>query len=172
MKKTASGIIDYEQQWGHPVHDDQRLFELLTVGTFQAGLSWKVAAAKMPTIRQAFHGLKIDSVAAMMQDDLESIITYPGMIRNPRKIQAVVANAQAIVKLHWAQTTFSDYMWAFVDDEPKIMTYLPMDPIPNQTPFSQCVAKDMKKQGFKFVGPVITYMFMKASGMVLDQLEK
>nr|WP_034565120.1 DNA-3-methyladenine glycosylase I [Carnobacterium gallinarum] len=158
----------YHNQWGKPTHDDQLLFELLTVGTFQVGLSWKVAAGKREVFFKNFDNMEIAKVAAMMPDDIERIMEDPNMIRNPRKIDATITNARAIIGIQKEFGSFATYLWNFVDNEPIELEYIDASEVPNSSPLAATLAKDMKKRGFKFVGPIVTYMFMKASGLVKD----
>lgn len=158
----------YHEQFGKPTHDDRMMFILLTVGTFQAGLSWKAAASKMEVFLKNFHNMDIQKVAAMLPDEIEQVMNNPEMIRNPRKINAVVQNARAILGVQNEYGSFANYMWDFVGGVPKLNVYEEADEVPNVVPLSEKVAKDMKKHGFTFVGPVVTYMFMKACGIVQD----
>lgn len=171
MKKNQPSKFDwYHNQWGKPTHDDRLLFILLTVGTFQAGLSWKAAAGKMDVFLRNFHNMDIQKVAGMMPDDVGKIMQDPEMIRNPRKINATIQNAQAILAVQEEYGSFAEYMWDFVGGVPRLNVYEEAYEVPNVTPLSKNVAKDMKKHGFTFVGPVVTYMFMKASGMIQDEV--
>lgn len=164
LNKTAW----YSNQWGTPTYDDHHLFELLTVGTFQAGLSWKVVVGKRPIFLRNFANFDPKIVAGFMPDDSERIINDPEMIRNPRKIDATITNAQAITKIQVEYGSFSNFLWEFVDNVPLQFYYAEEGDVPNQSPLSVKLAKELKKRGFKFVGPIITYMFMKASGLVQD----
>lgn len=170
MKKSRPNYQWYHEQWGKPTHDDRLLFILLTVGTFQAGLSWKAAAGKLPVFLRNFHNMEIQKVAGMMPDDVEKIMQDPEMIRNPRKIQATIQNAQAILAVQQEYGSFAEYMWAFVGSVPCLNVYEEAYEVPNVTPLSKNVAKELKKHGFTFVGPVVTYMFMKASGLIQDEV--
>ena len=160
----------YSEQWGKQTHDDQQLFLLLTVGVFQAGLSWKAAAGKKEVFYRNFCEMDFRKVAAFFPDDIERVLKDPEMIRNPRKIQAVVKNAQAIVTLLNEYDSFSDYLWDFVGGVPIVHTYETEDEVPNALPEATVIAKDMKKRGFSFVGPVVTSMFLKAAGIIQDQV--
>lgn len=117
-----------------------------------------------------FHNMEIQKVAAMMPDDVEKIMQDPEMIRNPRKINATIQNAQAILAVQEEYGSFAEYMWDFVGGVPQLNVYEEAYEVPNVTVLSKNVAKDMKKHGFTFVGPVVTYMFMKASGMIQDDV--
>ncbi|ANZ94434.1 MULTISPECIES: DNA-3-methyladenine glycosylase I [Brochothrix] len=163
-----SGSELYSKQWGQPTHDDTQLFYLLTVGTFQAGLSWKMVTNKREVFLRNFHNMSIRDVAGMTEADVDNILNDPEMIRNYRKIMATVINAQAIVKIQAEYGSFARYLWEYVEGRPREIIYTHSDEISNVSPFASIVAKDLKKRGFKFVGPVVTYMFLKASGIVKD----
>lgn len=167
-KETPKKTAWYSAQWGTPTYDDNRLFELLTVGTFQAGLSWKVVVGKRPIFLRNFANFDPKIVAGFMPDDLERIINDSEMIRNPRKIEATINNAQAIIKIQKEFGSFSNFLWDFVGNSPLQFEYVEAGDVPNQSILSAKLAKELKKRGFKFVGPIITYMFMKASGLVQD----
>lgn len=158
----------YSDEWGVPTRDDRRLFLLLTIGVFQAGLSWKAAAGKKDVFMRNFCEMDFRQVAALFPDDIERITEDPAMIRNPRKINAVVQNARAIVALLDEYDSFADYLWDFVGGVPLVKNYEEEDEIPNVLPEATAIAKDMKKRGFSFVGPVVTCMFLKAAGIIKD----
>lgn len=160
----------YSDQWGEPTRDDRRLFLLLTIGVFQAGLSWKAAAGKKEVFLKNFCNMDVRQVAAFFPDDIERITKDSEMIRNPRKIKAVVQNARAIVKLLEEYDSFADYLWDFVGGVPVIKQYENSDEVGNTLPEATVIAKDMKKRGFSFVGPVVTCMFLKAAGIIQDQV--
>lgn len=160
----------YSDQWGKPTKDDRLLFLLLTVGVFQAGLSWQVAASKRETFMRHFSEMDFRKVAAFFPDDVEKIMNDPEMIRNPRKIKAVIQNARAIVNLLEDYDSFADYLWDFFGGVPVLHQYETRDEVPNQLPEATVIAKDMKKRGFTFVGPVVTCMFLKAAGIIQDQV--
>lgn len=160
----------YSDRWGTPTHDDRELFLLLTVGVFQAGLSWQAAASKREAFERNFCGMDVHKVAAFFPEEIEQIAKDPEMIRNSRKIQAVVKNAQAIVFLLEEYEHFADYLWDFVGGVPIIHHYETSDDVPNTLPEATLIAKDMKKRGFVFVGPVVTCMFLKAAGIIQDQV--
>ncbi|MBO1307217.1 DNA-3-methyladenine glycosylase I [Enterococcus sp. 669A] len=160
----------YSDRWGQPTKDDQLLFLLLTVGVFQVGLSWKAAAGKKEVFMKNFCGMDFRKVAAFFPDDVERICKDPEMIRNPRKIKAVVQNARAIVGLLEDYDSFADYLWDFVGGVPVVKQYETSDEVTNTLPEATTIAKDMKKRGFTFVGPVVTCMFLKAAGIIQDQV--
>lgn len=160
----------YSDQWGNPTKDDQLLFLLLTIGVFQAGLSWQSVASKREVFMRNFCEMDFRKVAAFFPDDVEKIMSDPEMIRNPRKIKAVIQNARAIVNLLEDYASFADYLWDFFGGIPMVHQYETGDEVPNRLPEATVVAKDMKKRGFTFVGPVVTCMFLKATGMIQDQV--
>lgn len=160
----------YSDRWGQPAKDDRELFLLLTVGVFQVGLSWQAAASKRDAYYRNFCDMDFCKVAALFPDEIEQIEKDPEMIRNPRKIRAVVQNAQAIVKLLEEYDSFADYLWDFVGGVPIVHTYENAEEVPNTLPEATVIAKNMKKRGFKFVGPIVTCMFLKAAGIVQDQV--
>ncbi|PWG00144.1 DNA-3-methyladenine glycosylase I [Levilactobacillus bambusae] len=167
---SSQGVADYDRYFGTPTYDDHVLFELLTVGVFQVGLSWQAAASKLPVLRRDFKGMAIEAVAQMGEPDVERIAADPDMIRNPRKIAATITNAQAILTLKSEFSHFSDYLWQFVDEVPLTMQVVDRTEVENQWPLGALVAKDMKRRGFKFVGPVVTTMFLKAAGIFKDEV--
>lgn len=160
----------YHENWGKPVKEDQMLFLLLTVGVFQVGLSWKAAAGKREAYERNFYNMDIQKVAGMMSDDIEQIMQDLDMIRNPRKIKATIQNARAIIGIQKEYGSFSNYLWEMVGNSPVIYTYEERGDVPTTLPLSTKVAKELKKKGFSFVGPVVTCMFMKASGLIQDEI--
>lgn len=160
----------YSKRWGRATKDEKELFLLLTVGVFQAGLSWQAAAGKRDIFIRNFANLDIQKVAAFFPEDIENIMADPEMIHNPRKIRAVIANARAIIQLRPEFTSFYEYLWHFSGGESIIETYSEFETIPNTHPFATKVAKDMKKRGFQFVGPILTCMFLKACGIIHDEI--
>ncbi len=167
---TGNGTQEYSAYFGTMTHDDHILFELLTVGVFQVGLSWQAAASKLPVYRRDFAGMVIDQVAGFSAADIERITADPVMIRNPRKIAATITNAQAIIAIQHEFGSFANYLWQFVDNVPLLITYIDRHEVANQSPLTSKVAQDMKQRGFKFVGPVVTHMFMKAAGLIQDEI--
>lgn len=160
----------YSKRFGTPTEDDEELFLLLTVGVFQAGLSWQAAAGKKDAFLRNFAQMNIPQVAAFFPEDLEKIMADPEMIHNPRKIRAVIHNARAILGLRPEFASFSEYLWHFTNGEPIVESYSALAAIPNTHPLATKIAKDMKKRGFQFVGPILTCMFLKASGIIQDEI--
>lgn len=164
-----NGTQEYHAYFGTPTHDDHILFELLTVGVFQVGLSWQAAASKLPVYRRVFAGMEIAKVAAFDQADIERIAAEPAMIRNPQKIRATITNARAILAVQREFGSFAAYLWQFVDQAPLLIKYQSKAAINRRAPLTTKVAKDMKRRGFKYVGPIVTHMFMRAAGIVQVQ---
>ena len=160
----------YSDRWGEPTHDDRMLFLLLTVGVFQAGLSWQAAASKREVFERNFCGMDFRKVAAFFPEDIEQIAKDPEMIQNRRKIKAVVQNARAIVLLLNDYDSFADYLWDFVGGVPVLHEYETAEEVPNTLPEATVIANDMKKRGFTFVGPIVTCMFLKAAGIMQDRV--
>ena len=140
------------------------------VGVFQTGLGWKVAASKRTVFERHFCQLEIRKVAALTPADEERILADPNMIRNPRKVRAVIQNARAICAIQEDYGSFSEYLWSFVQHVPILQVYEESYQVPKCHPLGTALAKDLKKRGCAFVGPVVTYMFMKASGLVQDEV--
>ncbi|HAT53841.1 MAG TPA: DNA-3-methyladenine glycosylase I [Lactobacillus sp.] len=142
----------------------------MRVGVFEVGRSWQAAASKLPAYRHNFFNMNMAKTAAMDLENIDAVMQDPNMIRNPLKIRAVSKNARAIIGVQHDYGSFAEYMWAFVDEVPHTKEYETRDEVETSTPFAGKVAKDMKKHGFTFVGPTVTYMFMKACGMIQDQV--
>lgn len=164
-------VAYHDQEWGRPLHDDQRLFELLCLETYQAGLSWETILNKRAAFRQAFHSYDVHQVAVMTDAELGGILQNPAVVRNRRKIYATRANAQAFLKIQAEFGSFDHYLWSFVDFTPIDNPVKDYRLAPSKTSLSEEVAKDMKRRGFEFVGPVCVYSFMQAAGLVNDHEE-
>ncbi|MCI2171533.1 DNA-3-methyladenine glycosylase I [Schleiferilactobacillus perolens] len=147
MAEERNGIDEYHSMFGHPTHDPQKLFEFLVVAVFQPGLSWKAAASKLPVFEQVFAHFDAKVVAGFDEATIEEIESNPDMIRNPRKVRAIVKNAQAIVQLAPEFKDFADYWWSFQGQD------------------GAAVAKDMKKRGFTFVGPTTMQLMLVGTGV-------
>ena len=164
-------VAYHDQEWGIPLHDERALFELLCLETYQAGLSWETILNKRAAFRQAFHGYDAHQVAAMTDAELEGILQNPAVVRNRRKIYATRANAQAFLKIQAEFGSFDHYLWSFVDFTPIDNPVKDYKQMPSKTPLSEKLAKDMKRRGFEFVGPVCVYSFLQAAGLVNDHEE-
>ena len=164
-------VAYHDQEWGIPLHDEQALFELLCLETYQAGLSWETILNKRAAFRQAFHGYDVHQAAVMTDAELEGILQNPAVVRNRRKIYATRANARAFLKIQAEFGSFDHYIWSFVDFTPIDNPVKDYRLAPSKTSLSEEVAKDMKRRGFEFVGPVCVYSFLQAAGLVNDHEE-
>ena len=160
----------HDEEWGVPVHDDGRLFEFLTLEGAQAGLSWITILRKREGYREAFAGFDPEAVARFDKRDIERLLANPGIVRNRLKIESSIGNARAFLDVQEQHGSFDHYIWHFVDGEPIVNQFKTMAEIPASTPLSETISKDLKKRGFKFVGPTIVYAHMQATGMVNDHL--
>ena len=169
--KTADMQDYYDHYWGFPVHDDQILFMMLSLELFQAGLTWQTIWQRRGAFERVFDNFDIKTVANFSGEDINRLCKDETIIRNRRKILAVVNNARIILEMHKAGKTFDSYVWHFVNDQPEQLSLTTDDQLPAKTSASEAMAKQMRKDGFKFVGPTIIYSFMTAVGMVNARLE-
>lgn len=160
----------HDQEWGIPVHDDRLLFEFLILEGAQAGLSWNLILQKRDNYRQAFDNFQIDRVATYNEKKIAKLLDNPGIIRNKLKIRSTVTNAIAVQDIQKEYGSFDSYIWKYVDHQTIQNKWKTMAEIPSSTPESEKMSKDLKKRGFKFIGPTICYGFMQAVGMVNDHL--
>lgn len=159
----------HDTEWGRPVWNDKALFSKLIQDGMQAGLAWITILRKRETILEAFDGLDPDKVAHYTDADRERLLGNPGIIRSKLKINAAITNAQIFIKMRDEESlNFSDYLWDFVDEKPIQNTWNDFKDAPVKSAESEALSKDLKKRGFKFVGPVIVYAFMQAVGMIND----
>jgi DNA-3-methyladenine glycosylase I len=163
-------VAYHDQEWGVPVYDDQTLFEFLILEGAQAGLSWSTILKKREGYRLAFDGFDVEKVARYDGIKISALLTDPGIVRNQLKIGSAVTNAQAFLKIRDERGSFSDYIWSFVDGRPIQNAWRSLAEIPAKTPLAETISKDLKKRGFRFVGPTIIYAHMQATGMVNDHL--
>jgi DNA-3-methyladenine glycosylase I len=162
----------HDTEWGVPVHDDRRLFEMLVLQSAQAGLSWNTILNKRENYRSAFDGFGIKTVANYDANKINSLLTDDlGIIRNKAKILAAIHSANAVLRVQEEFGSFDEYLWSFVPNRKPIVTAFEVfEDIPARTKESEAISKDMKKRGFKFVGPVVMYAFMQSTGMTQDHL--
>ncbi|MFD1454621.1 DNA-3-methyladenine glycosylase I [Levilactobacillus lanxiensis] len=159
----------HDEEWCRPEHDEQRLFELLCLETYQAGLSWQTVLNKRAAFQRDFYNYDLKRVAAMTDADIERLLQDAEIIRNRQKLVATVNNARVI--LNWpAESTFSAWLWSFVDGKPIRHAIASDAQLPATTDLAQHISREMKKRGFKFVGPTTTYSFLQAAGLVNDHL--
>ena len=163
-------VAYHDEEWGAPLHDERRLFEMLVLEGAQAGLSWITILRKRDAYRAAFDSFDAAKIAAYDERKVAELLANPGIVRNRQKVAAAIQNARAFLAAQEAFGSFDAYIWRFVDGRPKINTWSSLAEIPAQTPEAQAMSKDLLKRGFKFVGPTICYAYMQATGMVNDHV--
>ena len=164
--------IDYhDNEWGRPVHDDRKLFEMLILEGAQAGLSWITVLKKREAYREAFDGFNPSKVALYGDAKIEKLMANEGIIRNRLKIGAAVTNAKLFLEVAQKYGSFDTFIWDYVGHKPVVGHWEKLEDMPITTPISDKISKDLKKMGFKFVGSTIIYSFMQATGMVNDHLK-
>lgn len=175
MKKRCDWVTDdelyieyHDREWGVPVHDDQRLFEFLILEGAQAGLSWITILKKRENYRLALDGFDARKIATYKADKIQSLLKDPGILRNRLKLEATLANAKAFLKVQREFASFDNYIWQFVGGKPIRNSWKSVAEIPAKSRESDSMSRDLKKWGFRFVGPTICYAFMQATGMVND----
>jgi DNA-3-methyladenine glycosylase I len=161
-------VAYHDQEWGVPLYDDHRLFEFITLESAQAGLSWYTILKKRDGYRSAFKNFVVEEVAEMTEDDVERLMLFEGIIRNRAKIAATINNAQRFIEIQKEFGSFSNYQWQFVGSKPQVNNLDTLADYPAITEASTAFAKDLKKRGFKFLGPTTVYAHMQACGMVND----
>jgi DNA-3-methyladenine glycosylase I len=155
----------HDSEWGVPERDSRALWEKLMLDGFQAGLSWSIILKKRDAFRDAFKGFEPAAVAKFSEKDVNKLLENPGIVRSRAKIQATVGGARAYLTMHEAGEDFSTFIWSFTNGKPVRNKGLEF---PTQSPVSEEMSKALKQRGFKFVGPVIVYAFMQATGIVND----
>jgi DNA-3-methyladenine glycosylase I len=160
----------HDREWGVPLYDSRKLFELLLLEGAQAGLSWETILAKREGYRRAFDRFDPEKMAHYGSATLKSLMADAGIVRNRLKIEAAVANARAYLDLRAAGTDLSRLLWTFVDAAPIDNARKRTDQVPVTTPISDAMSKELKRRGFRFVGSTTIYAFMQAAGMVNDHL--
>ena len=163
-------IAYHDKEWGVPLKDDRALFEMLVLEGAQAGLSWITILRKRENYRRAFDGFNPAKIARYTPKKIERLMADEGIIRNRLKIEGAVLSARAWLEIQEESPGFSAFLWDFVDGKPIVNRLKPGDRIPAETDISRKLSKELKRRGFKFVGPTIVYAFMQAVGMVNDHL--
>ena len=164
--------VDYhDNEWGRPVHDDQKLFEMLTLEGAQAGLSWITILKKRENYKIAFDGFDPNKIALYDDKKVAELLENPGIVRNRLKINSVIINAKLVLEIQKQFGSFDKFIWAYVDNKPIVGHWIGFEDMPLTTPLSDKISKDLKKMGFKFVGTTIIYSFMQACGMVNDHFK-
>ena len=160
----------HDEEWGVPLHDDRRLFEMLILEGAQAGLSWITILRKRAAYRKAFDNFDPQKVARYRQARIERLLANEGIVRNRLKVEGAVRNAKAFLEVQREFGTFDAYIWRFVGGHPIQNSRQTMKDVPPTTPESDAMSRDLKKRGFTFVGSTICYAFMQATGLVNDHV--
>jgi DNA-3-methyladenine glycosylase I len=147
----------HDKEWGKPLHDDRLLFEFLILEGMQAGLSWNTILQKRENFRKAFDNFDYNKIAKYTEKKFEGLLKNKGIIRNKRKIEAAITNAKAFLEIQKEFGSFDAYIWGFIDHKPIQNAWKSLQEIPAKTEMSETISKDLKKRGFKFIGPTIIY---------------
>jgi DNA-3-methyladenine glycosylase I len=160
----------HDEEWGVPVHDDRHLFEMLTLEGAQAGLSWATILKKRHGYTRLFAGFDPEAVARFDAADVERLLQDPNIVRNRLKVESTVANARAVLDVQGEHGSLDAYLWGFVEGEPIQNAWRELGELPAETDVSRRMSKELKKRGFRFVGPTVCYAFMQAAGLVNDHV--
>ena len=163
-------VAYHDTEWGAPLHDERRLFEFLLLEGAQAGLSWLTVLKKREGYRRAFDDFDAVKIAAYDDAAVARLLATPAIVRNRLKIEAAIVNARALLKLYDEGKTLDGLLWQFVEGRPQINRFRTMNEVPAVTPTAEAMSKELKRRGFKFVGPTICYALMQAVGLVNDHL--
>ena len=166
--KNPLMVAYHDREWGKPLKNDRKLFELFILEGAQAGLSWEIILNRRENYRKTFKQFDPEKLARLTDRQLEKILKDPGIIRNRLKVYSVRLNARVYLEVREEFGTFSKYLWSFVGGTPIQNRWKTLSEIPVTTPESNAMSRDLKKRGFKFVGSTICYAFMQATGMVND----
>ena len=162
--------IYHDEEWGNPVFDDAKLFEFLILETFQAGVSWHLILKKRENFRKAFLDFDYKQIAHFDDYEVQELMKDAGIIRNTLKIKSAISNAKAFIKVQEEFGSFSNFIWGYVEGKPIMNQFTSLSEVPAFTPLAEKISKDLKKRGFKFIGPTTMYAHMQATGMVNDHL--
>lgn len=160
----------HDEEWAVPSHDDRHLFELLVLEGAQAGLSWSTILRKRDGYRRAFAGFDPERVARFGRREIDRLLGDPGIVRNRLKVESAVANAGAALAVRETFGSLDAYLWRFVDGRPRRNRFRTLAQIPSETAESRAMSRDLRRRGFRFVGPTICYAFMQAAGLVNDHV--
>lgn len=163
-------VAYHDEEWGVPSHDDRHLFEMLVLEGAQAGLSWSTILRKREGYRRAFAGFDAERVSRFGVRDVERLLGDPGIVRNRLKVESGVTNARAVLALREEAGSLDAYLWTFAGGRPRRNRFRALADIPAETEESKAMSKDLKRRGFRFVGPTVCYAFMQATGMVNDHV--
>ncbi|WP_230397437.1 DNA-3-methyladenine glycosylase I [Novisyntrophococcus fermenticellae] len=167
-EKSPVYIEYHDSEWGQPVHDDQKLYEMFLLETFQAGLSWITILRKREAFRTAFDSFDVQKIAAYSDEKIDALLQNDQIIRNRNKIRAAVTNAQIFIQIQTEYGSFSNYLWGFSGGKVIINNADKAEAIPVKTELSDSISKDLKKRGMRFVGSVTIYAYLQAIGIVND----
>jgi DNA-3-methyladenine glycosylase I len=160
----------HDEEWGVPIHEDPKHFEFLLLEGAQAGLSWRTVLHRREGYRRAFAGFEPSAVARFTEREMEVLLSDPGIIRNRLKIRSAVGNARAFLRIQEEFETFDSYVWRFTDGTTLENEWQSLSEIPAETDRSRALSRDLKRRGFRFVGPTIVYAYMQAAGLVNDHV--
>ena len=167
--RNPLAIAYHDKEWGVPLHGERELFELLTLEGAQAGLSWSTILRKREGYRRAFAGFDVEAVAAFGPNDVERLLADAGIVRNRLKVSSTIANALAALELR-SEGGLDELLWSFVGGAPKLNAWRTLSELPADTDESKAMSKELKRRGFRFVGPTVCYAFMQAAGLVNDHV--
>jgi len=163
--------MDYhDHEWGVPVHDDRRQFEFLVLESAQAGLSWLTILKRREGYKRLYSGFDTEKVASFDESKIQEMMLDPGIIRNRKKIESSINNAQKFLNIRDQYDSFCNYLWGFVDGKQVVNHFSRLTDLPATTPLSDTISKDLKQRGFKFLGSTIVYAHLQATGLVNDHL--
>ena len=168
VSSNARYLAYHDEEWGVPSRDDRHLYEMLVLEGAQAGLSWSTILNKRDGYRRAFSGFEPEAVARFGQKDVDRLLGDSGIVRNRLKVESAIANARQVLEVQQAEGSLAAYLWRFVDGSPIVGRWRRLEDIPAETAESRAMSKDLKRRGFRFVGPTVCYAFMQAVGMVND----
>jgi DNA-3-methyladenine glycosylase I len=160
----------HDEEWGVPVHDDRKLFEFIVLDGFQAGLTWWLILQRREALKIAFDNFNPDIISKYNSKDIERLLNAQGMIKNKAKIAATINNARIFLEVQKEFGSFDKFIWGFVNGKPILNSFKSLSELPSETEESRKMSKELKRRGFKFVGPTICYAFMQAAGLVNDHL--
>ncbi|NLC79898.1 MAG: DNA-3-methyladenine glycosylase I [Lentisphaerae bacterium] len=163
-------VAYHDGEWGVPVHDDRTLFEFLVLEGAQAGLSWLTILKKRQHYRKAFDGFDVERIAKYTDADVDCLLADPGIIRNRLKIEAAIKNARGTLEIRAEFGSLDAFVWRYVEGVPRQNAWKSIRDLPATSPVSEMMSRDLKRRGFKFVGPGVCYSFMQAVGMVNDHI--
>ena len=160
----------HDTEWGVPLHNDRKLFEFLILDGMQSGLSWRIVLNKRPSFQKAFEKFDAKKISKYADDDVDRLMENRGIIRNRRKIESVINNAQKFLETKKEFGTFDSYIWSFTNYKTITNRFKNWDEIPATSEESELMSRDLKTRGFKFVGPTVCYAFMQTIGMINDHV--